>query len=111
MTNSKQLHDEAGRIFRKSQDKINEADKASARAQVYEKAGNIARSKMEAQFANKYYEEALRLERTATKLDSEAAELEQEALLLENQEFKLKQTFTEQILKLEHRQKILRGDI
>lgn len=111
MTNSKQLHDEAGRIFRKSQDKINEADKASARAQTYEKAGNVLKSQMETQFANKYHEEALKFEKDATKLDSDAAELEQAALLLENQEFKLKQTFTEQILKLENRQKILRGDI
>ncbi len=111
MTNSKQLHYEAGRIFQKSQAKVGEANKAMAKSESYVKAGDTTRANAEINIANKLYEEAIRLEKLAMKYDNEAANLETEALQIEDQVSRLHQVFSYQIEKLEHRQKMLRGQI
>lgn len=111
MTNSKQLHYEAGRIYQKSQAKMNEANKITAKAETFEKAGDSTRAANETRVANRLYEEALRLEKIAIKYDNEAADLEAQALELENQASRLQQSFNYEIEKLVLRQKALRGDI
>lgn len=111
MTNSKQLHNEAGRLYRLFEIKTNDANKAASKAEDYEKIGNVSRATQESKLANRYYEDALRLEKLAIKYDNEAAALEAEALEIEQRQSRLQRTLGEQISKLEYRRKLLRGDI
>ena len=111
MANSKQLQYDAGRMFKISQAKTREAEKAASRAEAYEKAGDLVKADQQTKISNKYYEEALKFEKMAIKYDNDAAELDMAALEIEDQENKLQRTFNEQISKLEFRRKLLRGEI
>lgn len=110
MKNSKQLRYEAGRIYQKSQAKMDAANKSKAKAEAFERNDDIARADAETSVSNKLYNESLHLSKIAMKYDSDATELEARALQLESQSNKLQQMLSRQIDDLALRQRALRGD-
>lgn len=110
MTSSRHLHKEANRLRQKMQLKLNDADRASKRADTYNKLGDFNRGSIESELSSKHYNEAMKLEKEALECERKATELELKAAEIEREEVELQSKMQTKIDILEKLKRALRGD-
>lgn len=110
MTNSKHLHQEAEKLRQKIRAKLEEADKATMRADSYNKNGKHDQALREDELADRYFKEVIVMENSATGYEQQAEKLEAKAASLDREESALRISIESQINRIEQQKRILRGD-
>lgn len=110
MADCRHLRQDAERLRERMRIKLHEADNATQKARSLNNEGKYNDANIEDDRADRFYQEAICIERDAIDCDRRAVELEIKASDLDRQENELRMNMQVQIDRLEQQKRILRGD-